>query len=73
MCEEIIIEGLISNDELSYNDFGEDFIELLHNGELVDNVEVYTDSSHEERMNEGTAEYIIVNNEMVYLDSITLN
>lgn len=73
MNEEAYIDDLTSYDDLSYNDFGDDYVELLHRDEFVDDIEVNTDNNNHERVAEGTAEYIIVNSEMIYLDSIKKN
>ncbi len=72
MFEEITIPNLVNYDDLSYNDYADDYIEVLHKGVIVGNVEVFTDSSHEERSG-AEAEYIVINDEMVYLDSIKKN
>lgn len=52
------------NSQLSFKDFGTDDIELFLDGESVGMVEVWTDAEN------GKREYIIINYEMVYLDSI---
>lgn len=53
--------------QLSYKDTGKAHIELLLDNNAVGRVEVWTDRGNENR------EYIILNNEMIYLDSITKN
>ena len=72
MFEEIDIPELKSYEDLSYNDYADDYVEVLHKGSIVGNVEVFTDSSHEERKG-AEAEYIVINSEIVYLDSIKKN
>jgi len=55
-----------SLDDLSYFN-NEDYIELYHKDIFVCNIFVYLDSEQDYR------EYIIINYELVYLDTITLN
>ena len=50
--------------QLSYSDFGDDYIHLLLDGKFVGYVEVWTDHDNYCR------EYIVINNEMIYLDNI---
>jgi hypothetical protein len=69
MFEEIIIDDLTSYDDLTYNDYADDYIELIHKEISVGNVEVFTDTSHEERKG-AEAEYIVINNEIVYLKDL---
>ena len=51
--------------DLSFADDGEDNVELYVNDELIGEIDVFTDRGNEER------EYICVNYEMIYLDTIT--
>lgn len=64
MSEEVIIEDLKNHNNLSYNDYGDDYVTVLHNGMLVDDVEVFTDRENSNR------EYVVINNEIIYLDTI---
>lgn len=64
MQEEVIIDDLIDDKDLSYLDFGDDFVTLLHKDKLVCAIEVFTDREN------GNREYICVNNEITYLDTI---
>ena len=50
--------------ELSFKDNKDYYIEVLLKEELISLVEVYTDLENENR------EYIIINYEMIYLDTI---
>ena len=43
---------------------------IYYDGELKGRIEVWTDRSHERRMETGTAEYIILNNTMYYLSDL---
>jgi hypothetical protein len=43
-------------------------IMLFYDGEYKGTIEVWTDRSHESRMETGTAEYIILNHTMYYID-----
>ena len=54
------------NEDLCYYENGEDFIELYHNHQFVGYVEVFTDRENEQK------EYVIINNEVVYLEDIEL-
>jgi len=65
MEEEVVIEDLASDSELSYLDYGEDFVILFFNNNFVCPIKVFTDRENEKR------EYICVNNEITYLDTIT--
>lgn len=67
MQEEVIIDDLIDNKDLSYLDYGEDFVILLHKGIFVCNIEVFTDRDN------GSREYICVNNEVTYLEDLKQN
>lgn len=64
MEEEIIIDELENNSDLSYLDYGEDFVVLFHKGIFVCNIEVFTDREN------GSREYICVNNEVTYLEDL---
>jgi hypothetical protein len=46
------------------------YVLLYYDGELKGKIEVYTDVSHETRMETKTAEYIILNNTMYYLSDL---
>lgn len=50
--------------ELSYLDEDDYYIELFHNGDFVGNLKVYLDVEEDDR------EYIIINYEVIYLDTI---
>ena len=52
-------------DELSYYDMKSEKVELFVKGMYIGDIEVFTDRENEER------EYICVNYEMIYLDTIT--
>ena len=43
-------------------------IMLFYDGEYKGTIEVWTDRSHESRMETGTAEYIILNHTIYYID-----
>lgn len=43
---------------------------IYYDGELKGRIEVWTDRSHERRMETGTAEYIILNHTMYYLSDL---
>ena len=45
---------------------------IYYDGELKGRTEVWTDRSHESRMETGTAEYIILNHTMYYLSDLEL-
>lgn len=64
MESEVIIDDLESDEELSYLDFEDEYVTLFHNGILVCPIEVFTDRENENR------EYICVNNEVTYLDTL---
>jgi outer membrane usher protein FimD/PapC len=51
-------------EDLSFLDYGGDNVELYVNGEFLGEIEVFTDYENENR------EYICINHEVVYLDSI---
>jgi hypothetical protein len=51
-------------DEISYNDYGDYYIELYHNNNLVAELEVFTDHENDNR------EYVCINHEIIYLDTI---
>ena len=51
-------------DQLSYYDSGSDYIDLYNKDEFVGYVMVYTDAENEKR------EYICINNEIIYLDTL---
>ena len=51
-------------EDLSFLDYGGDNVELYVNGEFLGEIEVFTDYENEDR------EYICINHEVVYLDSI---
>ena len=51
--------------DLSYNDNGSKMVELFVKGESTGKIEVFTDRENENR------EYVCINYEMVYLDTIT--
>ncbi len=53
-----------SLEELSYYDPAVETIDLYCKGDFIDYMEVYTDKKNENR------EYIIINNTIVYLDTI---
>jgi hypothetical protein len=46
------------------------YVLICYDGELKGRIEVFTDWSHESRMETGTAEYIILNNTMYYLSDL---
>lgn len=50
--------------DLSNYDPNQEYIELYNKADFVDNVLVFTDRKNDDR------EYIIINNEVVYLDNI---
>lgn len=50
--------------DLNYYDPKIEYIDLYRKGDFVGYIEVWTDRENEER------EYIIINNELVYLDTI---
>jgi hypothetical protein len=50
--------------QLSFEDLGEEYIQLFLNNESVGFIEVSTDVENQKR------EYIIINSEMIYLDTI---
>ena len=50
--------------ELSYKDNGIDYMTLFHNNKEVCDIEVFTDVEN------GKREYILINYELVYLDTI---
>ena len=50
--------------QLSFEDLGEDFVQLFLDNESIGLVEVFTDKDNQKR------EYIIVNHEIIYLDTI---
>ena len=52
------------NEDLSFYDYGGDNVELYVNGEFLGEIEVFTDREN------GNREYICINYEVVYLDSI---
>lgn len=52
--------------ELSYKDNGIEYITLFHNDKEVCDIEVFKDVENEEK------EYIIINYELVYLDTIKI-
>ena len=52
------------NEDLSFYDYGGDNVELYVNGEFLGEIEVFTDREN------GNREYICINHEVVYLDSI---
>ena len=54
-------------EELSYLDEDDYYVELFHNGDFVGNLKVYLDAEENDR------EYIIVNYEIIYLDTIKKN
>jgi len=54
-----------NENELSYQDTGDDDVSLYINNVYEGEVEVWTDRENDDR------EYIILNYEMVYLDTIT--
>jgi len=59
-----------SYDQLSYNDTGGKYVELFQDDQLIGKVEVWTDRDNETR--EGKEqEYILINHEMIYLDSLS--
>lgn len=64
MIPELITEDLIDTRNLSYCDDGSDFVSVFLNGEFIGDLEVWTDVENEKR------EYIIINYEMIYLDTI---
>jgi len=72
MDDRLFIEDLKSYEDLSYNDYADDYVEVLHKNYSVGNAEVFTDSSHTERKG-SDAEYIIINDEIIYLNSIKKN
>ena len=53
-----------SYDQLSYQDFGGEGIVLMVDDVLIGECEVWTDEENENR------EYILINYEMIYLDTI---
>jgi len=59
--DEVIFD---SYDQLSYQDFGGEEIVLMVDGVLIGECEVWTDDENE------TREYIAINYEMIYLDTI---
>jgi hypothetical protein len=48
---------------LSYKEIGEEYVELFFNGKFAEHIEVWSDKEQEER------EYIIINSEIIYLDT----
>lgn len=50
--------------QLSFEDLGEEFVQLFLDNESIGLVEVFTDKDNQKR------EYIIVNHEIIYLDTI---
>jgi hypothetical protein len=50
--------------DLSYNDYGTDTIDLFVQDVCIGDIEVFTDRENEKR------EYICVNYEMIYLDTL---
>lgn len=50
--------------QLSYEDLGEEYVQLFLDNESIGLVEVSTDIENQKR------EYIIVNHEIIYLDTI---
>lgn len=64
MIKDLTIENLKNYDNLSYSDYGDDYVTVLHNGMIVDDVEVFTDRENSNR------EYVIINYEIIYLDTI---
>jgi hypothetical protein len=54
-----------SYEQLSYQDFGGEEIVLMVDDVLIGECEVWTDEENENR------EYILINYEMIYLDTIT--
>lgn len=62
MLEVIYIE-FEDYSQLTYIDV-DDYIELYLDGEIVGNVEVFTDRGNNDR------EYIVVNYEIIYLDTL---
>jgi len=54
-----------SYEQLSYQDFGGEGIVLMVDGVLIGECEVWTDEEN------GNREYILINYEMIYLDTIT--
>ena len=59
---EVIFE---KNEDLSYYESGTENVDLFVKDDCVGEIEVFTDRENEER------EYICVNYEMIYLDTIT--
>lgn len=51
-------------EELSYLDKDDYYIELFYNEDFVGNLKVYLDAEEDDR------EYIIINYEIIYLDTI---
>lgn len=63
--EELFLDDY-SLENLNFFDEGENYIELYNSDTFVGNVEVWTDSELEE-------EYIIINNEIIYLYNLKRN
>lgn len=53
------------NEDLSFYDYGGDNVELWVKDEYVGDIEVFTDRENDNQ------EYICVNHEIIYLDTIT--
>lgn len=54
-----------NREELSYrDDYGDYYIELFHNNNLVAELEVFTDRENNNR------EYVCINHEIIYLDTL---
>jgi hypothetical protein len=64
--DEIYIDDLKDNSELSYYETGQDHVDVYHQGTFMEYVKVYLDDEENDR------EYICVNNTITYLDTIEL-
>jgi hypothetical protein len=64
MVEELVIEDLKNYSDITYNDYGETYIEVSYKGNFLDDVEVFTDRGN------GNREYIVVNSEILYLENL---
>jgi len=53
--------------KLSITDSGNEYIELLLSDVIIGNLKVWTDTGN------GNMEYVIINNEVIYLNTIKIN
>lgn len=64
MVENACIKDLESREYLSYIDYGDSFITLIYHNKFICSIEVFFDPTNEYK------EFIMINNEAVYLDTL---